>query len=132
MRSCRLKNKSGVSLLEVLVSMLILGFGILGLAPMVILSIDANSTSRDFSIAGELAKERLEFYEGLDSMPATPFTQQEDSLFGVFTRQTFIIDSASDSLIPGKLCKVDVVISWKDQVGVNRSTKMSTLVRKVK
>ena len=132
MRSCRLKSKSGVSLLEVLVSMLILGFGILGLAPMVILSIDANSTSRDFSMAGELAKERLEFYEGLDSIPATPFTQQEDSLFGVFTRQTFIIDSASDSLIPGNLCKVDVVISWKDQVGVNRSTKMSTLVRKVK
>jgi type IV pilus assembly protein PilV len=132
MRSFRLKNQKGVSLLEVLVSMLILGFGILGLAPMVILSIDANSTSRDFSVAGELAKERLEFYEGLDTMPATPFKFAEDSLFGVYQRVTYIIDSASDSTIPGDLCKVDIIISWKDQIGVNRSTKMSTLVRKVK
>jgi Tfp pilus assembly protein PilV len=130
MKSGRLTNKSGITLLEVLVSMLILGFGILGLAPMVILSIDANSTSRDFSIAAELAKEKLEFYEGLDTITTIPYTETEDSLQGVYRRQTFVTDSSTDSLIPGSLCKVDVVISWTDQVGIARSTRMSTLVRK--
>ena len=50
-------NQRGVTLLEVLISMLILTFGILGLAPMLVLSVESNSISRDFSLAAQLAKE---------------------------------------------------------------------------
>ena len=39
----KLKNKEGFSLMEVMISMLILSIGILGLAPMMVTSIFGNS-----------------------------------------------------------------------------------------
>ena len=125
-----LSTSRGISLLEVLISMLILAFGILGLAPMMVLSIDANSTSRDFSIASELAKESLEFYESSPGTIVAPYSNTESNLQGDFTRQTYILDHASDTLIPDSRYKLVVVISWLDDNGLAQSTQMSTLIKK--
>ena len=122
-------NNRGLSLLEVLISMLILAFGIIGLAPLMVLSIDANSTSRDFSIAAELAKETLELYESDPSIPTVPSTETEANLNGDFSRTTYVIGHASDSLIPENRYKVIVVISWTDDNGLSQSTQMSTLIK---
>ena len=123
-------NKRGISLLEVLISMLILAFGILGLAPMMVLSVDANSTSRDFAIAAELAKETLENYESDPASMAAPYSNTENDLRGSYSRTTYIIDHASDTLIPDSRYKLIVVISWIDHHGLSQSTQMSTLVKK--
>ena len=130
MQKRRILSRQGISLLEVLISMLILALGILGLAPMLALSIDSNSLSRDFSIAGELAKEKLEIFERVDSTLVTPYVETENELRGRFTRLTYITDHASDSLIPDNVLKVDVMVSWSDDGGMSRTSQMSTLVRK--
>ncbi len=123
-------NSRGLSLLEVLISMLILAFGILGLAPMMVLSVDANSTSRDFSIAAELAKESLENYESNPAAMVAPYSNTENNVRDNFSRTTYIIDHTADTLIPDSRYKLVVVISWIDHNGLSQSTQMSTLVKK--
>jgi type IV pilus modification protein PilV len=125
-----ISSDRGLSLLEVLISMLILAFGVLGLAPMMILSVDANSTSRDFAVASELAKESLEFYESSPGTIVAPYSNTENNLQGDFSRQVYILDHASDSLIPDSRYKLVVVISWMDGNGLAQSTQMSTLIKK--
>jgi len=123
-------SKGGLSLLEVLISMVILGIGVLGLAPMLVLSIDSNSISRDFSIATQLAKEKLEFYEAEPAISGVPFSDTENNLRGRFTRTTYIIDNASDTTLPDNIYQISVTLSWPDDLGKNHSTTMQTLVRK--
>ena len=110
--------------------MLILTFGILGLAPMLVLSVESNSISRDFSVAAQLAKEKLELYEDAAAVPSAPFQETETDLRGSFSRVTYITDQSIDSLIPDNVCKIDVIVSWTDGTGMIRSSQMSTLLGK--
>lgn len=109
--------------------MVILAIGILGLAPMVVLSIEGNSMSRDCSIAAKLAKEQMEAYESLDTIPV-PVMETEDTLG--YSRTTVISEDATGVAIPVGLVKVEVMVTWTDKVGVARSTKYSTLLPKEK
>lgn len=129
-------DERGLSLLEVLISMVILAVGILGLAPMVVLSIEGNEISRDFAVATELAKERLEFYEAYgvllpkdsllgDSTMVDPWSETLTDTLG-YSRWIGI--APVDSLNPPTLCKVDIIINWTDNLGTARSTKHSTLM----
>lgn len=130
MSKMNLRSITGLSLLEVLISMVILGIGVLGLAPMMVISIDANSISRDFSIATQLAKEKLEFYEAEPTISGVPFTDEETDLRNRFTRTTYVIDNASDTSLPDNIYQISVTLSWPNDLGQVQSTTMSSLVRK--
>lgn len=130
MKQMYLRSSQGLSLLEVLISMVILGIGVLGLAPMLVLSIDANSISRDFSIATQLAKEKLEFYEAEPTISGVPFSDEETNLRSRFTRTTYVIDNSSDTTLPDNVYQISVSLSWPDDLGKIHSTSMSTLIRK--
>ena len=123
-------NENGISLLEVLVSLVILGFGLLALGPMIVMSIEGNIISRDHSETSRLAREKIEFYEGLDTMPAVPFIQQEDSVNNIYSRITSIRDNTSDATIPGDLYQIDVQLLWQDNHNVNRDIMYSTYILK--
>lgn len=123
-------SQDGVSLLEVLVAMIILAFGILGLAPMVVLSVESNIIGRDHSIASNLAKEVVEHYEGLDSLPAVPFAVAEDGLNGEFIRSVSVVDNSTDSTIADGLCRIDVLIQWRDHENQHHAETYSTYIFK--
>ncbi len=123
-------NQAGMSLLEVLISMLILSFGILGLGPLVVHTVRVNETSRDFSEAASLARDKMEAIEGLSPLPALPHYETDSLLKGIYTRRTSLVDSVTDATIPGGACQVDVAISWHDDAGLERSTHFSTLIKK--
>jgi len=126
----RIRLSAGISLLEVMISMLILAFGILGLAPLMVHAISTNSTARDYSIATQLAKDRLEFYETAAALPPIPYTEVEDTLRGSYGRTTYITDNSVDTLIPADLVRVDVIVDWQDDAGLDRSTTMSTFLNR--
>lgn len=126
-----MKNNKGVTLLEVLVSMLVLAIGVLGLAPLVVLSVTANNISRDVLNVSELAKEKIELYENASLLPALPHYEEESEVDGsIYDRITYIRDNATDTLIPASLCHIDVKISWTDQAGLSHSSKFSTMLEK--
>ncbi|MFZ5980689.1 MAG: prepilin-type N-terminal cleavage/methylation domain-containing protein [Candidatus Zixiibacteriota bacterium] len=123
-------NKKGVSLLEVLISLLILGFGLLGLAPMIVMSIEGNVISRDHSDVSRLAKEKIEYYEGLDTLPSMPYVEQEDSVSNLYSRLTVLRDSTVDVSIPGGVAQIDVQLAWVDNHSVNQTVTYSTYILK--
>ena len=125
-----MNNDKGLSLLEVLVAMIILSLGILGMAPMVVMSIEGNNMSRDVLVVSSLAAEKLEYYESLETLPVVPYTETETDLEGGYTRATSIQDNTTDVSIPDGVCQIDVTISWTDKTGVDRSTTYSTLLMK--
>ena len=120
------KNNHGLTLLEVLICMLILAFGLLGLAPMFTMAIEGNVISRDTSIASDLIKDKIEYFESLDPLPSVPYTELETGLNGQYNRSTYINDHASDSTVPDSMYRLDVVVAWTDHQSVNRSATYST------
>ena len=129
MKTKYLSNESGWSLLEVLIGMIVLAVGLLGLAPMLTMSIEGNMMSRDNTVAASLAKEQVELYEGMSALPATPFTQTETGLEGgKYNRLTFLRGHATDTLIPTGVFQIDVQVSWTDGSNVPRTTRYSTFI----
>ena len=123
-----LRNERGLNLLEVLISMLVLAVGILGLAPMVVMSIEGNNISRDVMTVSSLAKQKMEYFQSLPSMPTMPYSETETGLSGGYDRYTLVQDASVDSTLPADIYRVDVTISWTDNANVQRSTTYSTFL----
>ena len=126
----KLKGQKGLTLLEVMISMIILSIGFLGLAPMVVLSIEGNNISRDVLNVSGFAKQQIEFYKTLDpdSLPAAPYTNTQTNLAGGYNMTTYLNDNATDPTVPLGLDRIDIIIDWTDNVGVGRSASYSTFV----
>lgn len=130
MRGYRFHNNRGISLLEVMISMLILAFGVLGLTPLFVVAVEGNIISRDNSTVAALLKEKVEYFEGLDSLPTMPFSEHETGLNDLYSRSIFLSDNSSDTLIPGGVCQLNVRISWTTHDGMQRTTSYSTYILK--
>jgi Tfp pilus assembly protein PilV len=123
-------NNKGLTLLETLVSMLILSFGVLGLAPLMVLSVESNSMAQDVMTVSNLAKETIEFYQTADSLPTLPYNQTEYDLAGIYDRQVLIWDNTTDTTITDGLCHIQVIITWTDDAGVTRSAPYASILDK--
>lgn len=123
-------GRRGISLLEVMISMIILSLGILAMAPLMVVSINSNADSRDRSIATQLAKEKLEDLESANSLTGLPTMNTEEGLRTKFSRTTTILDCSADTLIPDNRFKVAVVVSWLDDKQISQATSLSTLIGK--
>ena len=123
-------NQNGLSLLEAMISMILLALGLLTMAPMVVLSVEGNNVSRDVMTVSEMAKEKIEFYKDVDLFPAVPYTETETSIFGSYDRITKIKDSTTDVTIPGGIYQIAIYINWTDKSGVDRSTSYATYIQK--
>jgi len=130
MRLRRLQKVDGLGLLEVLVGMIILGIGLLGLAPMIVTSIEANVIARDHSDASELVKEKIEYYESLDPMPAMPYQEHEAGLGDRYSRSVYITDNTVDTLIPDGVYEVRIAVGWIDNNEIARTTTLTTYLLK--
>jgi type IV pilus assembly protein PilV len=138
-------REAGISLIEVMVAMIVMGIGLIGIAPLMVLSLEANDISKDVTVASNLARDKVEYLEGLDSIPESMYAQNETNVYTTyeksdgsviademvigFNRMTVIQDSTTDSLIPAGLLKVTVGISWMDDAGMSRQTAVSTYIK---
>jgi Tfp pilus assembly protein PilV len=123
-------DNAGVGLMEVMVSMLVLAIGILGLAPLLVVSIEGNIISRDNDTTSGLIRKKVEFFEGLDSLPPIPYKEEERNLQGVYSRTTYITDNTVDTLVPEGVYQVDITVSWIDQQNLQRGSSYSTYILK--
>ncbi|MDF1544030.1 MAG: prepilin-type N-terminal cleavage/methylation domain-containing protein [bacterium] len=124
-------NQDGMTLLEVLISVIILSLGVLGMAPLMMMSVESNNVSRDVIRATELGRERLEFYEALDSLPVLPFQRADSALIeGSYQITTYIEDSSSDTLIPPGIAYITVAVGWMDNLNIRRTSSFTSILEK--
>lgn len=121
-----LVNSKGTTLLEVMISMLILAFGVLGLAPMMAISIFGNSYSNQVTLADAIALDRFEEIKNWAYVSPIPYSQTTDNIERIFTRETMVNDNTSDGSIPAGVYKIQVTINWTDHKGVSRSVSYYT------
>jgi len=121
----RLKNKKGLSLLEVLVAMLILAFGVLGLAPMIVTTMFSGSYSNEVTRANVIAQDKLEFVKNLISFTPLPWTEVS-SINGLFTRTTRVDVDTTNSSVPAGVYRIKVTINWIDKAGKTRTVNYYT------
>ncbi len=119
-------NKSGLSLLEVLVSMLILAFGILGLAPMIVTSMYSNSFSNDITRANVIAQDKIELMKNQSSFSPLPWVEVTNNLERVFTRTTRVDVDTTDGSVPAGVYRIRVMVNWTDKAGLNRRVNYYT------
>lgn len=121
-----LANSKGTTLLEVMISMIILAFGVLGLAPMIAISIFGNTYSNQVTLADAIALDRFEEIKNWAYVSPIPYSQTTNNIERIFTRQTIINDNTSDGSIPAGVYKIQVTINWTDHKEVPRSVTYYT------
>ena len=122
----RLKNNKGLSLLEVLVSMLILAFGLLGLAPMIVTTIFSNSFSNEISKANVIAQDKIEFMKNQIDFTPLPWIEVSSYIDNIYTRTTRVDVDTTDGSVPAGVYRILVTVNWTDKAGMNRAVNYYT------
>lgn len=104
MKRKSIQNQRGITLLEVLVAMIILGFSLILLLNMAMVALDGNNWSNNTTITTQLLQEKL---EQLRTLRNTALASGHDTAQG-FTRTWTVTNLGSH------LRQVDVQIKWED------------------
>ncbi len=121
-----LNCQKGVTILEVMISMVILGFGILGLAPLIVISMYGNSYSHEVTSANAIAQEKIEQLKEAPSFSPLPWQETVSGVHNSFTRTTTVDDNTTDVSIPSGVYRITVNVSWTDQKGLSRTLSYYT------
>lgn len=120
------KNDKGFTLIEVMISMVILAIGVLGLAPLMVLSIYSNTYSQDLTRATAVAQDRIEQLKNVTAPFAVPYTETTTGIDGTYDRTILVDDATTDGSVPAGVYRIKVTISWSDKKGMARSVDYYT------
>jgi prepilin-type N-terminal cleavage/methylation domain-containing protein len=128
-RVCELKVQPGFTLVETLVAVLILTFGLLGVAGLTAQIVKANFFSKNITSATAIAQSQLEAVQNRGYAGATtanfPAAAQNVTMGGVsFSRTTTIFDN--DPAANTK--RIAVTVNWTENNGVARSISLQTVL----
>lgn len=113
----KIRRQDGMSLLEVLISMVILGIALLMLLNMAMISLTSNDWSKNATIVTQTMQQKLE------ELRNTPMPQSGyDTLNGIQLK--WDVTKTSDHLR-----QVDMEASWNDMVSDNKSMNISSFIK---
>lgn len=124
----KLGGQKGFTLLELMVAMIVLAIGLLGLAPMFVMSMRGNQFSREVSETAYLAQDRIEQLKNQAIISPIPYYETATS--GGYTRTVNVSDQTIDGTIPPGVYRINVTLNWTDKRG--RSHSASYVTYKVK
>lgn len=122
----KITDRKGLTLLEVLIAMIILAFGILGLAPMIVTSIYSNSFSSDITRANVIAQDKIELMKNQSTFSPLPWIEVTSNLDRIFTRTTRVDVDTTDGSVPTGVYRIRVTVNWTDKAGLNRGVNYYT------
>jgi len=120
------KNEKGFTLIEVMISMVILAIGILGLAPLMVLSIYSNTYSQDLTRATSVAQDRIEQLKNQGNFVSMPYDEGPTTVYGTYNRTIRVDDTSTDGTVPAGVYRIKVTIAWTDDKGMARSVDYYT------
>ncbi|HXF48827.1 MAG TPA: prepilin-type N-terminal cleavage/methylation domain-containing protein [Verrucomicrobiae bacterium] len=120
------KNEKGFTLIEVMISMVILAVGILGLAPLMVLSIYSNTYSQDLTRATAVAQDRIEQLKNQGNFASMPYDEGPTTIDGTYNRTIHVDDTSTDGTVPAGVYRIKVTISWTDDKKMARSVDYYT------
>lgn len=126
----RVANDRGLSLVEVLAAMVVLALGVLGLAPMMAMSIQGSTTAEDITAVVVAAQQRIEQLIGLPNFGVLPYSTTIPLDGGKYQLTADVADRSVDNAIPPKVYKIDVTVDWVDDKGVDRTLTFTTFSTK--
>lgn len=109
-------NQKGFTLLEILITLMILSIGLLGMAEMQVVAIRANCTSKNFTSATILAEGKIENLKANGFLSLSNGTTTETNIDetgasgGIFTRVTTTTNYASSLYMK----QITVTVSWTE------------------
>lgn len=126
------RRRSGMTLVEVLLAMMILGGGLLTMASVQLQSIKGGQRGRHLSTAANLATSQLEQLQRTrwTAIPDTGWTTPT-SATGVVQRadadQAYALSWRVTTQIPDQTKAIDVRATWTDATGRNRAVTVSSI-----
>jgi len=121
----KLRVENGFTLIEVMVSIVILAIGLLGLAPMMAISITGNAFANEATEATVLAQDRIEELKNTATFASIPQSDSVD-VDGKYSVVSRVDDSVSDGTVPVGVYKIFVRVRWVDQADVDRRLEFFT------
>ena len=119
----RVKKSDGFSLIEILVSLVILSFGLLGIAGLQMSSVKGNSFSKNLTQATYVVQERLEFLKNLPIGSASLQAGAHDE--GSITRAGISFSRSYTVAINNNLKTINYNVNWND--GINHTISLMTI-----
>ncbi len=120
MKKIRVKNQTGITILEVLIAMIILSISLLLLLNMGMVALDGNDWSNKTTIATQMMQEKLEELRNVPNLSSS--ANGHDTSSGV-SRVWTVTDAGSH------LRRVDVAVTWEDIRGDSSTSNMTSYVK---
>ena len=119
------RNDRGFTLIEVMVSIIVLSIGVLGLAPLMTISVTGNAFSNEATRANVIAQDKIEELKNAAAFASIPYidTLTVDNQFFYNAR---VDDQTSDGTVPAGVYKIVIQVNWTDQAGVERRLEFFT------
>lgn len=121
----KLRVENGFTLIEVMVSIVILAIGLLGLAPMMAISITGNAFANEATEATVLAQDKIEELKNMTAFASIPLSDSV-AVDAQYTLVSRVDDTASDGTVPVGVYKIFVRVRWVDQADVGRRLEFFT------
>jgi Tfp pilus assembly protein PilV len=126
----RFRSQSGLTIVELLAAVLVLGIGVLGLAPLMALSVRGSVRGENVTNVVAAAQELIEKKIGAVGFPAIPYIHTDTFENGKYAAITTVTDRTFDSSVPEHVYRVEVKVLWTDDMGVERVMNFTTFTTK--
>lgn len=129
-------NVNGFTLIEVLIAIVILSFGLLGMASLTVGIIKGNKFSNNLSTATTLAQDKMEDTRrlGYSGMPSADTTTSED--YGTITGYTDYkrvtetdVYTVGTAFPPAGMKVITITAYWKDPNQVEHSVELKSILK---
>jgi Tfp pilus assembly protein PilV len=129
-RTATRKGEAGLTLIEVLASMVLLTLGILAMAPMFVLSITGNQHSNRVTSLATEAQLEIENQIAQGTFATMPYVNYTTEYNGRYAIMTYVNDNTTDPSVPNNVYEIKVLVYWYDDANVSRNMEFSTYASK--
>lgn len=122
--------QSGLTIVELLAAALVLSIGVIGLAPLMALSVRGSVRGENVTNVVAAAQQMIEKKIGAVGFATMPYTHTDTFEDGKYAAITTVTDRTVDGSVPEHVYRVNVEVMWTDDTGLERRMNFVTFTTK--